>query len=133
VRLGGALYLIALAVKSFRSSAPSDIGTVESLPTRSVYTRGLFNNLANPKIVVFFVAFLPQFASPGKGALPLLGLGAVFTLIGLGVDLLLSIGGGAVRDRIVDRVHVRRRLEQFAGVVYAGLASRLIWTWRAAT
>jgi threonine/homoserine/homoserine lactone efflux protein len=62
VRLAGAAYLLWLAVSHFRSAGrlgEIEVSTARRAPRR-VYLRSMLNNLANPKVILFFVAFLPQ-------------------------------------------------------------------------
>ena len=75
----GALYLLYLAWQAFRADAakPGELPAAPSL--RSLYGRGVVMNLSNPKVAIFFMAFLPQFADPARGAMTaqLLAFGAL--------------------------------------------------------
>jgi threonine/homoserine/homoserine lactone efflux protein len=79
----GAGYLLYLAWLAWRASATS-ISTPRGAERsrRSLYLRGVVMNVTNPKVAIFFLAFLPQFADPARGALTqqLLTLGALFML-----------------------------------------------------
>src|SRR5690606_37931117 len=83
LKLAGAAYLVYLAWGAFRSDGQA---THADRPASSgklaLYRRGIIMNLTNPKVSLFFLAFLPQFTSPARGsvALQTLALGALFML-----------------------------------------------------
>jgi threonine/homoserine/homoserine lactone efflux protein len=80
-------------------------------------------------VVLFYLAFLPQFLSHGAGAWPvpvqLLALGALFIVIGLSVDGTVGVAAGTLADRVLGRPAVRRVLQRGSAVVFGGLAVRL--------
>ena len=83
--------------------------------------------VANPKVIVFFIAVLPQFVDPSAGAVPLqlLTLGAVFCAIAIVCDGMWALAAGAARDWLV---RSPRRLEAIGGaggVVMIGLGAGL--------
>ncbi len=88
-----------------------------------VFLRGLINNLANPKIVLFYVAFLPQFVDPslGRQTLQLFVLGLTLLALGLAIDLAIGVGLFLRRHRAANRW-----MNRFAGTVYGALAVRLV-------
>jgi threonine/homoserine/homoserine lactone efflux protein len=124
----GAAYLAWLAWQAFRAPVgPAGTSGAEPIRARRMYWRGVVMNLSNPKVLVFFLAFLPQFADPGRGSLVLqiLCLGAVFiaaTLLVFGAIAWFSGSFGAVLQR---SARARRALNWLAGVVFLGLALRL--------
>jgi threonine/homoserine/homoserine lactone efflux protein len=72
LKLAGAAYLLYLAVQAFR--AGTDTGPLRSadhLRAFVLYRRGIIMNITNPKVSIFFLAFLPQFTDPSKGPLTL--------------------------------------------------------------
>ena len=133
VRLAGAAYLAFLGVQAlyaavFRREAPDEAITRANggrLSPPRAYRQGLFSNLSNPKIVVFFLSLLPQFVSRQTSTfMPLLFLGAIFcgiTLAWLTAYALVvwRIGVFLRRDRM------RRAIEATTGVVLVGLGLRL--------
>jgi threonine/homoserine/homoserine lactone efflux protein len=85
--------------------------------------RGLLVQLLNPKIAVFFLAFLPQFvdASRGPEAVQILLLGVVFTVLAVLSDGAYVLLAGAVGARLRSSRRVRRRLSGLSGGIYVGL------------
>lgn len=142
LKLAGALYLLYLAWGAFRAPAPSlhaeapDAAPSSPPRTRlsagSLYRRGIIMNLTNPKVSLFFLAFLPQFTSPARGsvALQTLSLGALFILATLLVFGVIAWFSGAIGERM-QRSHVAQRiLNRVAGTVFVGLALKLAFMGR---
>lgn len=128
LKFAGAAYLVYLAWQAFR--APVGIsadGRADALTARQMYLRGIVMNLTNPKVVIFFLAFLPQFARPGRGdlALQMLWLGGVFiaaTLLVFGAIAYFSGAFGALLRRSPG---AQRILNRLSALVFVGLAVRL--------
>jgi threonine/homoserine/homoserine lactone efflux protein len=124
VRYAGAAYLVWLAWKTLRA-AP--LGAPDAAPApRSlwrVFGNGAVTNVLNPKVALFFLAFLPQFVDPSAGpvAPQMLVLGTM--LVGLGVMsdgtyALLAAGAGR---KLRETAAARRRLDRLSGGVFIGL------------
>ncbi len=121
----GVAYLAYLGVKALRSKPGIEPGLVVALqPTRRILGRGLVVNVLNPKVSLFFLAFLPQFidADRGSATRQILILGAVFFVIALSIDLIYAVGSGAVGRWLSRRPRLFRQQERSAGVVYLCLA-----------
>jgi threonine/homoserine/homoserine lactone efflux protein len=131
VRIAGAVFLIYLAISSWRASRADVVSNVRlpRRPLRKVYVMATLTNLANPKIILFYLAFLPQFLSTGPGAWPvwqqLLILGALFIAVGLPVDAVVGLAAGSLMEQVLLRPSVRRRLERAAALIFGGLAIHL--------
>lgn len=135
VRVLGAVFLLYLAVTSWRASRRGEEVVAEEVrvPKRSLrktYLMATLTNLANPKIILFYLAFLPQFLTTGAGSWPitvqLLTLGALFIAVGFPVDALAGLLAGSLTERLVRAGGTfRRRLDRFCAAVFAGLAARL--------
>jgi len=131
LKIVGALYLLYLAFSALRhgSALRVDGGPVETT-LRSTYAKGVLINLTNPKIVLFYVTFLPQFIEAGASHAPArflaLGLGfmVIATLINLVVILVASQFVAAVRRR----PQALRWLDYGVAAVMSGFAARLLWT-----
>ena len=135
LRLGGAAYLIALGAQSLWRWWQADDGAPGSdaspLAARRASRRlrsfleGLLTNLLNPKVGIFYLAFLPQFVGPGDRVLERsLLLAALHIGIGVVWLSLLSLGVGRIR-RLVESRRWRARLEGVSGAVLIALGVRL--------
>lgn len=127
---GGAVYLLWLAWLSWR--APTGLlegQAAEGLSPAQTYLRGILMNATNPKVAIFFLAFLPQFVDPVLGPVQwqIVQLGACF-----GLATLLVFGGiaalaGRFGQRLRGSVRAQLILNRAAALVFAGLALRLVW------
>ncbi|NNE94402.1 MAG: LysE family translocator [Acidimicrobiales bacterium] len=121
----GVAYLGYLGIKALRTT-PHDQPSVAAAPqsTSRVMGRGLIVNVLNPKVSLFFLAFLPQFidGQQGSASQQILVLGAVFFAIALTIDLIYAIGSGSLGRWLSRRPKLFRQQERIAGVVYLGLA-----------
>ncbi|WP_394823526.1 LysE family translocator [Pendulispora albinea] len=135
LRWAGAAYLIYLAVKSFRDRGALDLGQGDDAvagragPTRTrAFWQGAATNLLNPKVILFNVAFLPQFVNPGRGAVTMqfLILGVTLVLLGLAVDATVGLLSGRVASALRRSRRMARALNIFSGTVFTGLAARLL-------
>ncbi len=129
LKVGGALYLAYLAWQSFKAGAQTgEAGRVDRLAPAKLYRRGIIMNITNPKVSIFFLAFLPQFADPAKGrlSLQLLELGGFFILATIVVFGLVSLLAGAVGDRFRRSARAQKLLNRLAGTVFALLAVKLV-------
>lgn len=128
LKLVGAAYLVYLAWGAFHAhgSSASD-AKPEKKGKGHLYRRGIVMNLTNPKVSLFFLAFLPQFASPERGsvALQILSLGALFILSTLLVFGAIAFFSGALGERMQRSQKAQRLLNRTAGVVFLGLAIKL--------
>lgn len=131
VRWLGAAYLIWLALKAFRAAPqamPLDSG--DRLAARAalwrVFADGALTNMLNPKVALFFLAFLPQFLDPAHdGPLQIAVLGTLMNLSGTAVNALVGGASGALGGFFARRPFVARALNWFTGFVFLALAARL--------
>jgi threonine/homoserine/homoserine lactone efflux protein len=134
VRIAGAAFLLYLAYLTWRASG-QELTTEDTpqLPQRTLrrtYVMATLTNLANPKVILFYLAFVPQFITTGSGSWPVtlqfLVLGAVFILVGFPVDAGAALLAGTLTERLLRTgSRVRRRLERITAAIFAGLAVRL--------
>lgn len=129
VRWAGVAYLVYMGVSMLREGDTLSLDNREAvgLPVGVVVRRGILLNLLNPKLTVFFFAFLPQFldAPPGLLDARLVLLGGVFMLVTLVVFAAYAYAGSAVRDRVLGVPAVRRWLQRTFGALLIFFAARL--------
>ena len=127
--LGGA-YLAWLGVQALRSSGAARIDAADGADPslRSLFLKGVFANAINPKVVLFFLSFLPQFVVPEQGqvALQLGLLGILFTAQAALLFGLLGHFAGAVGAWMSRRPRAGLWLDRVAGLVFVALALRLV-------
>jgi threonine/homoserine/homoserine lactone efflux protein len=133
VRIAGGVVLLYLAVSTWLASRRAGELTAVRLQRRSLrrtYVLAALTNLANPKVILFYLAFVPQFVTAGPGAAPvaaqLLLLGLIFILVGLSVDGPAGLLSGTLSERITGRARARAWMERLTAGVFAGLAVRLL-------
>lgn len=133
LKLVGAAYLLYLAWQVLRAQ-PVDLqaGNAPALSSVRLYFRGIVMNVTNPKVSIFFLAFLPQFTDPSRGPVvaQLLMLGGLFILATVVVFGSIAIAAGAMRARFASSPGIQRWLNRIAGIVFVGLALRLALTQR---
>lgn len=124
----GAGYLLYLAWQAFRASA-ADLQS-ESNGGRSygaLYRRGIIMNITNPKVSIFFLAFLPQFTDPGRGAVApqMLLLGGLFIVATILVFGAIALLAGALGQWLNRSPRAQGILNKVAGTVFLALALKL--------
>lgn len=124
----GASYLLYLAWQAFRASALT--GQKEQVPmfsTGNLYRRGIIMNLTNPKVSLFFLAFLPQFANPRYGSMTVqfVLLGVVFIGATLLVFSLISFLAGGFGDKFRHSALAQKILNRMAALLFITLACKL--------
>ncbi len=127
VKLIGAAYLIYLGIKALRGEdaiGKEETSQDEVLP-RALFLRGVFINVLNPKVAIFFLAFFPQFIDLQRGpALPqTLVLGLVFFGLALALDMAYAVLAGRVGGWLRARPRVLGYQRFVAGSVYVGLGA----------
>jgi threonine/homoserine/homoserine lactone efflux protein len=128
IRFCGAAYLIYLALNCFRSVPVLAAAQATFRSPMRNFRRGFLTNLLNPKAILFSGVFLPQFASLAYGPLfqQIVGLGAVLACLGLLFQSILSIASGSLGQWLLSSNRRQLLLERLMGVVFVGLAARLI-------
>jgi threonine/homoserine/homoserine lactone efflux protein len=128
IRFGGAAYLVYLSYKSFRSKPFVAGAQITARSPVENFRRGLLTNLLNPKAILFSGVFLPQFASPAYGPVfpQIVALGAVLAVLGWLFQSALSIASGSFGQWLLSSARRQAFLERLMGVVFLGLAVRLL-------
>ncbi len=137
LRICGALYLLYLGIRAFRSARRGGSGIIvdqheggrsrSAVSGRYAFLRGAVTNLVNPKMVTFAVAFLPQFVDRGLGHVPgqFAVLGAIFIALELLVDGAVGLTAGRLAGWLSRRRRARQALDVGSGAVMVALAGRL--------
>ncbi|QQP95475.1 LysE family translocator [Lysobacter enzymogenes] len=128
LKYAGAAYLLYLAWQSLRAPAMR-VGDGEGARggAGKLYLRGIVMNVANPKVSIFFLAFLPQFVDQQAGpvTLQMLALGATFIVATALVFGALALSAGAIGRHLVRSERAQRWMNRVAATVFAGLAVKL--------
>jgi len=126
IRWAGVAYLACLGVRAFRSRQPENSPGVPDQPVPLAHSarKGLIVGLGNPKMVIFFLAFFPQFIhlAQGSQATQMLVLGAVFWIIGAIWDLAFACASGTIGTWLQRRPRIRAAQPRLEGLAYLGLA-----------
>lgn len=129
----GAAYLLYLAYLSWRASGTSrGQARVSDVSLKKLYGRGIVMSITNPKVSIFFLAFLPQFTEPASGPLlpQFLLLGVLFVLSTLLVFGGISCLAGWIGSSLRSSKGSERLLNRFAGVVFLSLAAKIAFIQR---
>ena len=128
LKYAGAAYLVWLGVKAWRAGdvpTPQPARTT-SAAARGVYLRSVLTGVLNPKVALFFLAFLPQFVHPERGLawLQFLVLGGLLAAVGFANDCLLSVASGGI-GRAARSPRADRWRQRTLGTLFVGLGLRL--------
>lgn len=131
LKYAGAAYLCWLAWHAFRAAAQTDRGGSNHFPGYgALYKRGVIMNLTNPKVSIFFLAFLPQFCDPQRGnvGLQTVYFGLLFMLATILVFGCVAILGGRLAPIFNKSPKSQLFINRVAGCVFLGLALFLVFT-----
>jgi threonine/homoserine/homoserine lactone efflux protein len=133
VKTLGAAYLIYLGIKAWREKSTFHLQTSTAIvSSRRVFWQGVLSNVLNPKVAIFFLAFLPQFVDKGGPhvALQMVMLGLTFAFFGLCFLLMVGYSSGKIGSLLTRQPRYGQFLERLAGAVMIGLGIRLALTER---
>jgi len=120
LRLGGAAYLVYLGIQRWRQ-----VGAIQApqpAPIGRIFLQGVVTQLLNPKVAVFFVAFLPQFLNTAQPIAPqVMVLGAVYIVIAIAVDATYVLAAAAVSRRFMRSPVAQVRTGRVAAATYVAL------------
>jgi threonine/homoserine/homoserine lactone efflux protein len=129
IRVAGAAYLGYLAVTLHTAlRRPGSVHRAVLPDTPLLLRRALVTNLTNPKVILFFAAFLPHFVRPGYGptAGQLATLGLLFLVVGWIIDSVVGLVAGKLGDRLGARARAARSAGIVAGITFGVLAGLLL-------
>src|SRR5437868_2509775 len=127
VRLAGAGYLIYLGINLILHAKNALVGVqVQQDSLRRIFLQGVITNILNPKVAIFFVAFLPQFVD-GHGSilLQILLLGMIFDVGGTLVNFAVAIAAGGLGDRLSRNIRIIKWQRRLTGTLFIGLGVRV--------
>lgn len=124
----GAAYLIYLAYQSFKAGGSNGTSAVKKLQYGKLYRRGVIMNVTNPKVSIFFLAFLPQFVDPANGPIipQMLMLGAIFIVSTILIFGSVSLLAGTFGEWLGKSERAQKILNKMAGSIFAALAVKLM-------
>lgn len=130
LRIAGGLYLVWLGLNALRSHGGARVEVVQAGEQSLVglFFKGVLANAINPKVVLFFLSFLPQFAIPANGnvSMQIALLGGIFTLQAVVLFGLLGYFAGSFGSWLNTTPKAGMILDRVAGAVFVGLGVRLI-------
>jgi threonine/homoserine/homoserine lactone efflux protein len=127
IRLAGAAYLAYLGVQALRSTGEADERPLARGGDAAAFRQGVLTNVLNPKVAMFFLAFLPQFVDPSRGntALQVIALGLLFDTTGTIVNVIVAVGASRLASRLRGARRTRLILDRLCGALFIGLGLRL--------
>ncbi len=136
VKFAGAIYLIYLGVRLIfakpavtKASDEVEESRVRTAPKslQQLFTQGFVTNVLNPKVVLFFVSFIPQFvaADSAHKTLAFLALGLVFVLVSTFWNTFVAWIAGSVTQRFSEKPGVKLWLDRVVGSAFVGLGIKL--------
>src|SRR5215510_1544631 len=133
VKYVGTAYLVYLGIKTWREKSSFHLQTsTSSASSKRLFWQGVLSNVLNPKIAIFFLAFLPQFVDNRNGqvTLQLIILGLTFAFFGLCFLLVVGYSSGTIGTYLTRRPQYAQFTQRLAGGILVGLGVRLAFTER---
>ena len=134
VKLMGAAYLLYVGVSLIRSAgkaqSPAVTAVAKSASIRGIFLQGLFTNILNPKVALFFLAFLPQFVGADASSKPLafLFLGVIFDVNGTLWNLMVAWSAARLSTKLGPSAVFKRWFNRCVGSVFVLIGLRLALT-----
>ena len=129
VKYIGALYLLYIAYQAFKHrNEKIDLSSKDSnSELKKLYIKGFFMNVLNPKVSIFFLAFLPQFVNPSLGNVPMqmIILGLVFMALTVVVFSSIGIAGNMLSSKLIQNPSISKILNILTSFVLGALAVKL--------
>ena len=133
VKYVGAAYLIFLGFKALRDKSSFALLTQPAeMDSRTVLWQGMLSNVLNPKVALFFLAFLPQFVDQNSRftAVQMLTLGLIFAVCGVIFLSMVGYFAGGIGSWLLRRSQIADKLRWLTGVIFIGLGLRLAFVQR---
>lgn len=128
IKYGGAVYLLYLAIRSFREKSKPAQLEPDDAQLKGFFRKGFITNIANPKMPIFFLTFLPQFVHVGTGdeSFQIFFLGLIFIIETFIVFFIVSLFSSRLRDKLSGNALVSNIINYFKGTIFAGLGIKLL-------
>lgn len=131
VKYLGVAYLIYLGIKMIivkKKSFDNNFSRIKQPNLQKIYRQGVLINVLNPKVALFFLAFLPQFINPSKvaSALPFIILGSTFMITGTLWCLFLAYSASLITTTLRENDKIETILQTTSGLIFIGLGFRLL-------
>ena len=129
IQLGGAAYLIYLGARALVAPPTSAAVPLAPASLGAIFRQGVITNVLNPKVALFFLAFLPQFVDPARGSplLQIIALGLLFDTTGTLVNLAVALGSSRAAERLRGP---SVWLQRMTGAIFVALGLRLAFAAR---
>jgi threonine/homoserine/homoserine lactone efflux protein len=128
LKIAGPLYLLYLAYGAFKAGpATLKLHSDRARPNASMFLRGILMNVTNPKVAIFFLAFLPQFTDASRGSIEwqIVTLGLLFIFSAFVAFCFISLLAGAISQRLLRSDKAQVMLNRFAGAAFIALSVKL--------
>lgn len=133
VKLAGAVYLFYMGVRAVLAKASSSkMEKASSASTSRLFSQAILAEMLNPKTALFFLAFLPQFVDPARGAsiFQFLALGAIFVLLGIIYTTIIALAINSISHRAKRFSWLKRGGNKVIGAIYIGLGVKVAFQGR---
>ena len=131
VKYVGAAYLIYLGIKAWQDKSTLSLqSSTAGVTSSALFWQGVLSNVLNPKIAIFFLAFLPQFVEKESSSVAwqMIFLGLTFACFGLCFLLVVGYSSGTIGRWLTNRPQYTQSLQRLAGGILIGLGIRLAFT-----
>jgi len=129
VKYVGALYLLYIAYQAFKyRNEPLDLSVQDSKSElKKLYIKGFIMNILNPKVSIFFLAFLPQFVTPENGnfTLQMITLGSIFMVMTVLVFSFIGIAGNMLSSKLLEKPSIVKYMNILTSFVLVSLGLKL--------
>lgn len=127
----GVAYLVFLGIRMIidkKNSFDSNSSKTEQIDLRKIYRQGVLTNVLNPKVALFFLAFLPQFINPDytAGSLPFMILGVTFMTTGTLWCMFLAYAASLITKTLRENDKIGMIMQKINGLIFIGLGIKLL-------
>ncbi len=127
LRIAGALYLVVIGLQLLLRRSRAEAMPITPAPLSTVFAQAVLTNVFNPKVALFFLAFLPQFVDPAAGSAvaQIVLLGLVFDVQGTVVNVAVAFLASGTTARLRSNARAVSLLQRLSGALFVALGARL--------